>query len=156
MTPGTYRGEAKGMNGTIVVDVTVTEDAIADIQFVETIPRENELIDTTHWLSGYLVDLLDETPQIFCTVTDRLPQRILEAQSLAVDAVTGATVSSNGFVAAVRSALTQAGAPESAFNTPVAKVEAQETYDADVVVIAAALPARRRRLPQPSMGRMSF
>ena len=135
MTPGTYRGEAKGMNGTIVVDVTVTEDAIADIQFVETIPRENELIDTTHWLSGYLVDLLDETPQIFCTVTDRLPQRILEAQSLAVDAVAGSTVSSNGFVAAVRSALTQAGAPESAFNTPVAKVEAQETYDADVVVI---------------------
>lgn len=135
MTPGTYRGSAKGMNGTIVVDVTVDEQTITDIQFVETIARENPLIDENHWLANYLIDMLDETPQIFSTVVDRLPQRILESQSLMVDAVAGATVSSNGFIAAVRNAIEQSGGNPAAFDRPVAKSDAHEVYDADVVVI---------------------
>lgn len=135
MTPGTYRGSAKGMNGTIVVDVTVDEQTIQNIELVETIARENPLIDESHWLANYLIDMLDETPQIFCTVVDRLPQRIIDSQSLMVDAVAGATVSSNGFIAAVKDALTQAGANLAAFDRPVAKSDAHEVYDADVVVI---------------------
>lgn len=135
MTPGTYRGSAKGMNGTIVVDVTVDEQSITDIQFVETIARENPLIDESNWLSNYLIDMLDETPQIFSTVLDRLPQRILENQSLMVDAVAGATVSSNGFIAAVRDAIEQSGGNPAAFDRPVAKSDAHEVYDADVVVV---------------------
>lgn len=135
MTPGTYRGSAKGMNGTIVVDVTVDEQSITDIQFVETIARENPLIDESNWLSNYLIDMLDETPQIFSTVLDRLPQRILENQSLMVDAVAGATVSSNGFIAAVRDAIEQSGGNPAAFDRPAAKSDAHEVYDADVVVV---------------------
>ena len=135
MTPGTYRGSAKGMNGTIVVDVTVTEDAITAIDVVETIPRVNEEIDRTHWLSGYVVDMLDETPQIFSTVVDRLPQRIIDAQSLSVDAVCGATVSSNGLINAVKDAIRQSGGNVNAFDRPVAKVDAHEVYEADVVVV---------------------
>lgn len=135
MTPGTYRGSAKGMNGTIVVDVTVTEDAITAIDVVETIPRVNDEIDPTHWLAGYLIDMLDETPQIFSTVVDRLPQRIIDAQSLSVDAVCGATVSSNGLINAIKEAIKLAGGNVEAFDRPVAKVDAEEVYDADVVVI---------------------
>ena len=135
MTPGTYRGSAKGMNGTIVVDVTVSEETIDAIEFVETIPRENDMIDESFWLSNYLIDMLDETPQILATVTDRLPQRIIESQSLAVDAVAGATVSSNGFINAVKDALEQSGANLAAFDKAPEKSDAVEEYEADVIVI---------------------
>lgn len=129
------------------------EQSITDIQFVETIARENPLIDESNWLSNYLIDMLDETPQIFSTVLDRLPQRILENQSLMVDAVAGATVSSNGFIAAVRDAIEQSGGNPAAFDRPVAKSDAHEVYDADVVVVgggtsgsaAAARAAERAR-----------
>ena len=135
MTPGTYRGSAKGMNGTIVVDVTVSEETIDNIEFVETIPRENDMIDESFWLSNYLIDMLDETPQIMVTVTDRLPERIIESQSLAVDAVAGATVSSNGFINAVKDALEQSGANLAAFDKVPEKSTETEEYEADVIVI---------------------
>lgn len=135
MTPGTYRGSAKGMTGTIVVDVTVSEKAIEKVEFVEAIDKVNERIDPNHWLASYMLDMLKETPQFLQTVVERLPQRIVENQSVNVDVVTGATASSNGFIAAVKDALQQAGALAGAFGERVAKVDAAETYEADVVVI---------------------
>lgn len=135
MTPGTYRGSGQGMTGTILVDVTVSEQAIEKVEFVEAIDKVNERIDPEHWLAPYMLNMLKETPQFLQTVVDRLPQRIVENQTVNVDAVTGATASSRGFIQAVKDALNQAGAPAGAFNQPVAKVENVENYEADVVVI---------------------
>jgi len=69
------------------------------------------------------------------TVANVLPQRIVAAQSLAVDCVAGATASSHGFLAAVQDCLLQAGADLSALNAPVAKKNATEVYTCDVVVV---------------------
>jgi len=69
-----------------------------------------------------------------------LDDRIMEAQSPNVDALTGATVTSNAILRAVKSAFTQAGADLSKF--PAAQEEeagekTDETLDCDVVIVGA-------------------
>ena len=86
-TPGTYTGEGQGMNGMVKVDVTFSEDAITEIAVGEN----------------------QETPGVSDPAIAQLPGRIVEAQSLAVDTVTGATFTSNGILAAVADAVAQAG-----------------------------------------------
>ena len=86
-TPGTFTGEGQGMNGTVKVDVTFSEDAITEITVGEN----------------------QETPGVSDPAIAQLPGRIVEAQSLAVDTVTGATFTSNGILAAVADAVAQAG-----------------------------------------------
>lgn len=107
MTPGTYTGVATGMFDGLTVEVTVTENAIEDIKVVshnETAPGWPAL--------------------------EKLPAAIVEAQSIAVDTVAGATRSSEGVVKAVTAALEAAGADIDAFSTPVesAPVVAPDYY----------------------------
>lgn len=107
MTPGTYTGVATGMFDDLTVEVTVTENAIEDIKVVshnETAPGWPAL--------------------------EKLPAAIVEAQSIAVDTVAGATRSSEGVVKAVTAALEAAGADIDAFSTPVesAPVVAPDYY----------------------------
>ena len=116
---GTYTAEAKGMNGTVKVEVTVDESAITDIKVVEH----------------------EETPGISDPAIERIPAAILENQSIAVDAVSGATVTSNAIIAAVKDALLQSGASEDAISQ---KKEAEAgasdeliEKSADVVVIGS-------------------
>lgn len=135
MEPGTYQGSAQGYSGTLVVDVTVSEDRIENIEFVESIAKENDMIDKDFWASYYALSMLNDTPQILKTVTDVYPERIVEYQSLALDAVTGATSSSNGFKEAVKDAVSQAGGEPDAFNRTIEKSTEKLNYDADVVVI---------------------
>lgn len=40
-TSGTYQGSAYGRNGSVTVEVTLTEDAIADVQVVSSSETEN-------------------------------------------------------------------------------------------------------------------
>ena len=75
-TAGTYEGTAQGNNGPVNVSVTVSDDAITDIQIGDN----------------------DETYYVFMVVADMIPARILENRSLAVDAVSGATNSQAFFV----------------------------------------------------------
>ena len=92
MTPGTYTGVAKGMFDGLTVEVTVTEDAITDVkvtEYQETAPGWPAL--------------------------EKLPADIVAAQTVEVDDVSGATMSSKGVKAAVRAALTEAGAAETDF-----------------------------------------
>lgn len=56
---------------------------------------------------------------------------------MAVDAVTGATGSSNGILNAVKDCVVQAGGDPVALNKTVAKNDAQEEYTCDVVVVGA-------------------
>lgn len=113
---GTYEGTAQGNNGPVNVTVTVSDDAITDIQIGDN----------------------DETYYVFMVVADMIPARILENQSLAVDAVSGATNSSRAVIRAVENALSKAMADTSALyrEVPHEKGETQ-TLECDVLVVGA-------------------
>ena len=119
-TAGTYTSAAKGQNGEVKVEVTFTENAIAEVKVVE----HAETYGLGYGVSTAPIDLL--------------PGKIVEAQSLAVDVVTNATVTSNAVITAVADAVAQAGGDAEALKTPVEKTAGQEqVYDVDVVVVGA-------------------
>ena len=81
MTAGTYEGKAQGMMGDVVVSVVVNENAIETI----TVTAQNE------------------TPTIAAPALEQIPAAIVANQSLVVDTVAGATVTSNAIIAATES-----------------------------------------------------
>ena len=132
MAPGTYTGRAHGYNfkNEIIIDVTVSENEILDVELNE----DN--------LSNYTVS---DTKAYVEQAFDALTPEMLEKQSLAVDAISGATGSSNGVRAAIADALTQAltaaGTDEEAiysFYKTVDKVSDIETLEGyDVIIVGA-------------------
>ena len=83
---GTYTGSATGFGGLITVSVTISGGVITSIEIVDASG------ETAEYLSSALA-VIDS---------------ILSAQSPNVDAVSGATYSSNGIINAVKAALSQA------------------------------------------------
>lgn len=83
---GTYSAITKGMNGDIDVAVTVNDYEIEDVVVV------------TH----------SETPGISDPAIERVPMKIVETQSVEVDSVAGATITSEAIKDAVTDALNQA------------------------------------------------
>ena len=82
-----------------------------------------------------------ETAEILQTVIDNLIPRIIETQSLAVDAISGATVSSNAVKSCVAQAIDANGGDSSQWYTPVEKktdVVTLEGYDVIVVGLGGA------------------
>ena len=118
---GTYTGEATGHNGgPLTVEVTVSDDKIESVEVKD---------HTETYGIGYG---LKETP------VEAIPSQIVEGQTLAVDTVTGATITSAAVVSAVTSALEQAGADVSALKETSEKAKAEDqTIDADVVILGA-------------------
>ena len=118
MTDGTYTGEGKGRNGTITVEVTVKAgklDAVKVVKHTETVGISD------------------------AAVAD-LPKAIVAAQSTAVDAVAGATMTSEGIRAAVAQAIQKAGGDPAQFATAVVKKKAAKKLvkeNADIVVVGA-------------------
>ncbi len=137
MKAGTYTAQAKGHSGYVVAKVMVSENRIESVELVETVASENPLIDPENVRAAKALALLNDQPNIVATVKDALPERIVAAQSLAVDAVSGATATSQGLIAAVKDCLLQAGAQEAALYAPVEKSTASEEYTCDVVVVGA-------------------
>lgn len=86
-TPGIYEGEGTGNNGSIKVSVTFTADAIEKVEIVEH----------------------SETPGLSDPAIERIPQAIVDNQSLGIDAIAGATNSSKGILEAVSACVTAAG-----------------------------------------------
>lgn len=97
---GTYVAAAEGNNGPVEVSVTFTEDKIASIEV------------TVH----------SETPGISDAALMQLPAMIVDAQSLAVDTISGATNSSNAVLVAVKDCVEQAGGDVSALESADAAV----------------------------------
>ena len=85
--PGTYEGTGAGRNGDIKVKVTLDDKGITDIQ----------------------VTASEETEGFAEKAFDGMKAAIVDGQTLKVDAVTGATLSSNGYLIAVAAALDAAG-----------------------------------------------
>ena len=112
----TYTATEKGFAGDVVVNVTVEGKKITEI--------------TTTCDS--------ETPGIGQTACEKIPGKIVETQSLDVDAMTGATVTSEALLSAITAALAEAGLSAADFtgNADAGQTGA-ETLDYDVVVIGA-------------------
>ena len=113
-TAGTYEATTTGHNAPITLAVTVSDTAIEKIEATV----ENETIGV-----GKVA---------LATMTER----IVDAQSLAVDTLTGATVTSYAVIRATTDALTQAGGDIDALKVAAEKAPAQDAeYTADVVVV---------------------
>lgn len=114
-TPGTYTGTAAGKNGDVKVEVTFSANAIDSVKVVEH----------------------SETAGISDGAIENIPAAIVENQSLAVDTVSGATVTSDAILKAVADAVAQAGGDVEALKNvaaPAGEKEAKE-LSADVIVV---------------------
>ena len=100
-TPGTYEGTAKGYHGDITLTVTVDENNILEIKSEHT-----------------------ETEGLGDKAVATLTEAALEKASLSMDLVSGATYSSQGFLAALEAALVKAGAD-------VEKLKIKETVEVE-------------------------
>ena len=91
----------------------------------------------------YSVEVLEqnETPGIGSVAVEQLPGQIVEANSILVDSISGATVTSDAIKTAVRQALTDGGLDVSVFEVEQAAAEVAEktpeTLDCDVVIVGA-------------------
>lgn len=83
---GTYTGVGNGFRPDLQVSVTVKSGKIASIEMLSN----------------------NETPRFFERASQTVSQEIIDAQSTNVDAVSGATMSSNGIMEAVQNALAKA------------------------------------------------
>lgn len=87
-TAGVYTAQANGNNGPVTVEVEVSDAEILSVKVTEHA----------------------ETAGLSDTPIERIPAKIVEGQTLAVDAVSGATNTSNAILKAAEDALAQAGA----------------------------------------------
>ncbi len=116
MTAGTYTGTGTGMDGEVKVSVTVDSTSITGIQIEED----------------------NETAGVGDKALSLIADEVLKNQSLAVDSVAGATVSSAAMKQALADALGQAGADVSEWRSREVPVETvDEEFEYDVVVAGA-------------------
>jgi len=115
----TGTGVGQGIDGDVVVEVEADASTIYAVNVVEQ----------------------NETPGIGSVAAEQLPGAIVEANSIAVDGIAGATVTSNAIKDAIRQALTGAGIDPAPFEVaPEAAETAEktaETLDCDVVIVGA-------------------
>ena len=114
---GNFTGTAKGFGGDVSVTLTLTDGAI----------------------TGCTAEGKDETEGVGSQAIAKMPGEIAESGSIAVDGVSGATVTSTAIKEAAAAALTAAGLNPDDYKTAVEKDAAAEdsTVDADVVVVGA-------------------
>ena len=107
---GTYQGSGTGFGGTITVQVTVSGGKITAVD---------------------ILSAAGETGSYFASAQG-VVSKVLSSQSPNVDAVSGATYSSNGIIQAVQNALSQAGNSEAATPTPTLKPAKKPKKDTSV------------------------
>ena len=114
---GDFTGTAKGFGGDVSVTLTLTDGAI----------------------TGCTAEGKDETEGVGSQAIAKMPGEIAESGSIAVDGVSGATITSTAIKEAAAAALTAAGLNPDDYKTAVESDAAAEdsTVDADVVVVGA-------------------
>ena len=114
---GNFTGTAKGFGGDVSVTLTLTDGAI----------------------TGCTAEGKDETEGVGSQAIAKMPGEIAESGSIAVDGVSGATVTSTAIKEAAAAALTAAGLNPDDYKTAVENDATAEdsTVDADVVVVGA-------------------
>lgn len=139
LTPGTYTASAKGFGGTVSVSVTVSEHAIESVEMTGSAAQESELVAPVgSTIFDYAWWVREECPQMYDAVAERLPERIVAAQSTEVDAVCGATFTSRAVLAAVRDCIEQAGgSPDDFAAEPEKSADEVDLGEFDVIVVGA-------------------
>ena len=114
-TAGTYTATAQGMNGEVTVSVTFDNSSIKKIT----------------------IDKHQETVGISDAAIKQIPEQIIKMQSLAVDTVSGASVTSKAILSAVSSAVEQAGGDVDTLKMSKMQAKAGKTVQktADVIVV---------------------
>ena len=114
---GDFTGTAKGFGGDVSVTLTLTDGAI----------------------TGCTAEGKDETQGVGSEAIAKMPGAIAESGSIAVDGVSGATITSTAIKEAAAAALTAAGLNPDDYKTAVENDASAEdsTVDADVVVVGA-------------------
>ncbi len=111
MISGTYEVAARGFGGDVLVQVTVSETEILDVEIISHV----------------------ETLNIGTRAIDTIPEAIVAEQNIAVDSSSGATVTSAAIKAAVSAVITEAGGNPADFIVSSDKVDvfgAELTNDA--------------------------
>ena len=120
-TAGTYSAEAQGIFVPVKVQITVNDTEIVSV----------------------LIDATGETPELGGMAAGTLAESILNAQTPNVDALSGATVTSNAIIAAATEALKAAGADIAVLDAQRrdtgagAKEKEDKTVDTEIVIIGA-------------------
>ena len=119
MKSGKYKVRAKGHGSeSMPMEVTIDGDKIKDIE----------------------IDSSGETKGVADEVFHRLPKEIIDHQTLNVDAVSGATISSHGVIDGIAQAINEAGGDAEEWKKrekPTTKKAKDEEIDTDVVVVGA-------------------
>lgn len=110
---GVFIGEAKGKNGKIKMEVTIEDSNIKNIEVVEN----NES---------------DFTKSVF----EQLPKDIINANTADVDVISGATLTSNAIIEAVKNAIEKSGIILAAKATSKVSDKEEDT-STDIVIIGA-------------------
>lgn len=115
-TAGTYQATVQAHNGDLSVEVVVDEETIQSVVILDH----------------------NESVGIADGAIERIPLMIVESQSLAVDTISGATITSNAIIAAVTEALKQAGGDiaKLSIKNPIETQKGEtEVHTADVIII---------------------
>ena len=115
----TAQGVGQGIDGDVVVEVEADANTIYSVKVLEQ----------------------NETPGIGSVAVEKLPDAIVEANSIAIDGIASATVTSNAIKTAIEAALTEAGIDPAPFKVAPEAGEAvektAETLDCDVLIVGA-------------------
>lgn len=133
-TPGTYTAAAKGNGGDVPVTVTFSKDKIEKIQ----------------------VGTNKETPGIGSVAIEQVPAAIVKNQSLAVNAVAGASITSKAILAAIAACVSKAGANPEALLTTVqkqAQKAEEKTLNADIAIVGAGAAGQTAAIRASQLGK---
>ena len=112
----TATGTAKGFGGDVTVTLTVENGVITQAK----------------------AEGADETPGVGTPALEQLPAAMVAGNTVNVDAVAGATFTSNGVIEAAKAALTAAGLNVDDYMTKAEAVKAEDAaYEVDVVIVGA-------------------
>ena len=129
MSEKTIKATAEGRNGQIDFDIKVENNRIADINVTKTA----------------------ETPGIFNQVVGKLKKNIINNQSFAVDAISGASIMTQAMLDSGKKALKENGV--NIASQPSDQSHQDVTYDVDVAVIGSGMAGLMAASRALSMGK---
>lgn len=130
---GTYTAVAKGNGGDVPVTVTFSSDAIQKIEVGQN----------------------KETPGIGSVAIETLPKAIVDKQSLGINGVSGASITSKAILAAVATCVKQAGGNVEALSK-VQKAQAAapaQSLNADIAIVGAGAAGQTAAIRASELGK---
>lgn len=131
--PGTYTAVAKGNGGDVPVAVTFTANAIQKVEIGQN----------------------KETPGIGSVAIDNLPKSIVAKQSLGVEGVAGASITSKAILTAVAACVKQAGGNVDELSKVQQKqaIAPAQTLNADIAIVGAGAAGQTAAIRASELGK---